>query len=155
MAAVLPFATAAAAVVSTLGTISQARAASSASKYNAALNEQNARIANEQAASAAEQQRISNYRKLGSIRAGYGASGVTNDGSPMDVLADSFTQGEYDVQNIIYQGKLRAAGYQNNASLDRADAKNSMKSGYINAASTALLGGKKTYDSFDDAGYFD
>lgn len=141
-------------VMSVMGQLSQASAASSAAKYNAGINQQNARIATEQAASAAEQQRIDNYRKLGSIKAGYGASGVTNDGSPMDVLADSFTQGEYDVQNIIYQGKVRAAGYQNNASLDIAQGKNAKKSGYINAASDALLGGKKSYDSFKDAGYF-
>lgn len=154
MAAVIPFITAAATVVSTLGAISSAKAESNAAKYNAAIADQNAKLAKEQAASNAEQQRIDNYRKIGKIKAGYGASGVTQDGSPMDVLADAYTQGEYDVQAILYEGNVKAAGYTNTASLDRASASNAMKSGYINAASTALLGSKKSYDSFKDAGYF-
>jgi hypothetical protein len=149
MTAVLPILTT---VMSVMGSLSSAKAESNAAKYNASIASQNAKIANEQAASQAEQQRISNYRKLGSIRANYGAAGVTSDGSPMDVLADSYTQGEYDVQSIIYQGKVRAAGYQNTAALDTAAASNAKKSGYINAASSALLGGKKALDS---AGMFD
>lgn len=150
-----PFLLAAAVGMQTVSAISQANAASSASKYNASVAAANAKIATDQANSAAEQQRIDNYRKLGSIRAGAGASGIAaTSGSPMDVLADSYTQGEYDVQSILYNGSVRAAGYTNQSSLDTATSKNQTKAGYMNASTALLSGGAKAYSSFDDAGYF-
>lgn len=152
MAAAIPYITAAAAVVSTVGAIQQASAASKADKYNAAIASQNAQIAGDQAQSALAQQQQDAVRKFGSIKAGYGASGVTSSGSPMDVLADSFTQSELDANTIIYNGKLRAAGYTNTASLDTASASNDMTAGYTKAASSALLGTTKTYDAFDTVG---
>lgn len=151
-AAAIPYLTAAAAVVSTIGAIQQASAASSADKYNAAIATQNAQIATDQANTQLAQQQQDAVRKFGSIKAGYGASGVTSDGSPMDVLADSFTQSEMDANTIIYNGKLRAAGYTNTASLDTASASNAMTAGYTKAASTALLGATKTDEAFNTVG---
>lgn len=144
--------TAVAAVVSTVATISQASAASKADKYNAAVATQNSQVATDQADMSLQTQQTDAYRKLGSIKAAYGASGVTTDGSPMDVLADSFTQSELDANTIIYNGKVKAAGYTDTANLDSAAASNATKAGYLNAASTALTGGAKTAQSYNDVG---
>lgn len=137
--------TAVATGIQVVGALQQASAASKADKYNAAVATQNAQIAKDQADMQLRQQQTDSYRKLGAIKAGYGASGVTSDGSPMDILADSYTQSELDASTIVYNGKVRAAGYTNSANLDRAAASNATTAGYMDAASKALTGGTKTY----------
>lgn len=142
-------------IFSAVGSIQQGNAQAKADKYNAAVATQNAQIAKDQAAANLSQQQTDAYRKLGAIKAGYGASGIGTSGSPMDVLADSFTQSELDANTIIYNGKIKAAGYTNTANLDNASAANARSAGYTNAASSLLLGGAKAYGSADKAGYFD
>lgn len=141
--------TAVSAVVGVAGAIGQGQAASKADKFNQQVAQQNAQAASDQAAMQLKQQQISAQRQIGAAKAGYGASGVTTSGSPMDVLADSYTQSEMDANTIIYNGKLKAAGYTNQANLDKAAASDATSAGYVNAASSALLGGVKTYKSHD------
>lgn len=152
IAPIIPFITAAATGLSVLSSIQQASAASKADKYNANVARGNAQIATDQAQQQLRQQQIDAYRKFGTIKAGYGASGVTSDGSPMDVLADSYTQSELDANTIIYNGKVRAAGYTNSANLGDANATNARKAGYATAASDVLLGTTKTYQAYDSVG---
>lgn len=144
--------TAVSTAVGVAGAIQQSNAASKADKYNAAVAQQNAQAASDQANSQLQQQQRTAYKQLGAQKAAYGASGVTSDGSPMDVLSDSYTQSELDANTIIYNGKLRAAGYTNQANLDSANASNATTAGYTNAASKALLGGVKTYQAYDSVG---
>jgi hypothetical protein len=151
----LPLAlTIASTVVSTVGAIQQGNAQADADRYNASVNRQNAAIAQQQGDAALAQQKQDSYRKLGAIKAGYGAAGVTGDGSPMDVLADSFTQSELDANTITYNARVRAAGYQNSANLDESSASNARTAGYTRAASNALLGGSRVYSAGYDAGYW-
>lgn len=144
--------TAAAAVVSTVGAIQQANSASAADKYNAQVAQQNASIASTQAQSQLQQQQTDAYRKLGAIKAGYGASGVTSDGSALDVLGDSYTQSELDANTIIYNGKLKSLGYQNQAALDNSRASNDLTAGAFKASSALLGGASKTYSAYDSVG---
>lgn len=141
-------------VVSTVGAISSAKAQSNAASYNAELARQNATIAEQQSAEALQRQQQDTYRKLGAIRSSYGASGVGTDGSPMDVLMDSYTSSALDAETTKYQYKLKALGYQNDANLDDANAANATKAGVVNATSTLLSGGSKTYSAGKDAGYW-
>ena len=150
MAAAVPYLAAAATVVSTVGAISSAKAQSDAMNYNADLARKNATIADQQSAEAMRRNEQDTYRKLGALRAGYGASGVGTDGSPMDVLADSYTNAALDAENTKYQYKLKSIGYQNDANLDSANADNAMKSGYVNAASRALLGAAQTGQAYNN-----
>ena len=152
MAVAIPFIVAAAAVASTVSAIQQSSAASKADKYNAAVAGQNAQIATDQANMQLQQQQTDTYRKLGALKAGYGASGVTNSGSPLDVLADSFTQSELDANTIIYNGKVRSAGYTNSANLSNASAANAKTAGYTKAASSMLLGATNSYSAFNTVG---
>jgi hypothetical protein len=147
-AAAIPYLTAGAAIVSTIGAIQQANSASNADKYNAKVAQQNAQLATQNGQLQLQQQQTDAYRKLGAIKAGSGASGVTTDGSPMDILADSYTQSELDANTIIYNSKIKANGYTNSAELDLSAASDAKTAGYTKAASNALLGGTKTYDSF-------
>jgi hypothetical protein len=134
----------AAAGVSAVASISQGMAASEAAKRNADIARRNAVIAQQQAAADAEAQQRASGQALGRARAAYGASGVTSEGSPLDVLASSASLAELDRQNILYKGKLRAMGYQDTAAADDASASNYLMQGYLGAA-TALGKGAANY----------
>lgn len=133
--------TAVSAVGAITGAISQSRAA----KFNAQLAERNAVIAGQQTQAELAMQRRHAAKAIGGMRAAYGASGVAMEGSPLDVLEDSVAQAELERQNIGYQGVLRAQGYQVDASLSRAGARNAAAGGYMNAASSLLSGGAQIY----------
>lgn len=150
MAAAIPFIALAFTVVST---ISQAQAAKKEANYNAAISERNAGIARDQAAADAEAQGRFARQKIGAARAAYGASGVTQEGSPIDVLAMSAANAELDRQNILYKGELRATGYQDTANLDRMRGSSAVKRGYGEAASSILTGAGKYYSNKPQTGY--
>lgn len=134
------------AVVAAVGAMSQAASARSAAKYNASIAERNAVVARQQAAVNEDAQRRAAYRALGRMRAGYGAAGVTVEGSPLDVLEDSAAEAELDALNIRYKGELTAMGYQDEATLQRMRGKAAMTAGIFKAGS-ALLGGAGAYYS--------
>lgn len=138
----------AATAVTAVGAISSGMAASDAAERNAAINARNAEIATQQGNADAAQQKRINELRMGSIRAGYGASGVGAEGSPLDVLASSAAQGELDVQNIKYNASLKSMGYTDNAGADQARASGAMSSGIYNAAGIALSGGTKAYGMY-------
>ena len=149
MAAALPFLSIAGTAMSVIGTLSQSRAQSQAAGYNAQISERNAQIALDQGAAELKQTKHANALRLGSIRAGYGASGISSsEGSPLDVLESSVMQAALEEQNVMYNANLRAQGYEDNASLSRTQAKNTMKGGMFAAAGQALMGGAKAYDMY-------
>lgn len=131
---------AAGAAVSAMGSISQGKAQAQAAGYNAQIAERNATIARQQAGADAETQRRNSMRAIGAMRANYGASGVTLEGSPMDVLESSAAEAKLDEMNIRYKGELRAIGYKDEAALDRASAKTAKQQGLMGATS-AIVGG--------------
>lgn len=108
------------AIGSAVGSIQQSNAQSNAAQYNADVAERNATIAQQQAKADADAQRRHALVKIGAARAMYGASGVALEGSPLDVLQNSAINAELDNQTILYKGKLRALGYTDSATLDRA-----------------------------------
>lgn len=130
----------AAAATQAIGSIAAASSQSNASRYNAQLADRNATVATQQGEVAAEQQRRVNQMRLGSIQAGYGASGVTMEGSPLDVLAESASQAELEAQNIKYNASLKAMGYGDQAALDRSSAANAETAGMYSAAGSLLTG---------------
>lgn len=121
--------------------IQQGNAARKQGEYNAAVATRNAGVARDQAnADASAQQRLA-YQKMGAARAGYAASGITNEGSPLDVLSMSAANAELDKQNILYKGELRAMGYEDTGALDLARGKAAQKQGYVKAASAVFMAG--------------
>ena len=140
MAVAIPFIMIAGAAISAYGAIQSAQAQKAASQYNAALNERNATIATQQAEADVQMHRRQVAQQEGAIIAGYGASGVTLEGSPLDVLAMSETQAALDEKTIRYRANLKAMGYHDNATLDRMAGKTAEQQGYLNAASQFLTG---------------
>lgn len=128
----------AAAAVSAVGAISQAAAASNAADFNATIAQQNADIARQQGAADQERQKRLAIKALGDITAGYGASGVSMEGSPLDVLAESARQAELDYQTIGYNAELKAMGYTNTATLEQYKGQAAETAGYLQAGSSLL-----------------
>lgn len=129
------------------GTVQQANAASDAASYNAQAAEAQAKTARSQAAYEALRHRRQSEQHLGAIRAGYARSGVTLDGSAVDILGSSAMEAEADNMLIEYGGMLRASGFQNQADVDRLSGRTRRDAGYLTAASTALAGGYDAYSS--------
>lgn len=131
-------------VVSAVGAIRQGQAQAASSNYNAAISTQNEQIAESQSVAAGEAQSRDAQRKMGSMVAAYGASGVQgSDGSPADVLADSARSMALDALTLKYNYKLRGLGFHNQAQLDSANANNSRTASYFSAAGTMFSGGSR------------
>jgi len=126
--------------ISAVGAIQQGNAANKAAKYNAAVAEGNAAAARRDAAENARRQRRLNRKAAGTLR--------NRDFVAMDVLEDEVKEGELKALDLLHGGEVQAAGFQNNATLERMRGKAAQKAGYMNAAGTLLSGGAKAAGGF-------
>lgn len=149
MAAALPFIMIASTVFSVMSALNQGQAQNQAAQTNAAINDQNATIARQNAADKNVMNQRDNIMRLGAVRAAQGKSGGAGDsGSVLDVLGDVAAQGELDKQYTSYQGELQARGYTNTAALDRQSGQNAVTGSYFKAGSELLGGGAKVSDYY-------
>ena len=128
------------AAVGVVSSLSQAQQQKSAAKYNEKLAENQAVGARQEAAAAADRQQRQSAKTIGTMQASYAASGVSTEGSPLEVLEESARNAELDRLTILWNGESRAQGYQNTAELERSRGKNAMASGYLSAAGSAMKG---------------
>jgi hypothetical protein len=127
--------------VSAFGSLMQGQSQAQSSEYNAAIQRQNAIIAQQQSQAAVEAQQRNAARTIGTMVANYGASGVQVDsGSPLDVLADSARMAELDKLTTQYNYQLKAMGYDQQANLADMNAQSATTSSLINAGATAVKG---------------
>lgn len=103
---------------SALGVDAEAQAA----EYNAGIADQNAVLTRQQYAEQERRYRDQSRLELGEIVARYGASGVTLDGSPMDVLEASARNAELNALTLRHEGEVKALAYTNDAALSRYQA---------------------------------
>lgn len=146
MAFAIPYVIIAGAGMAAVGAIQQGKAAKAAAEFNARVAEQNSQIVHEQTLQEVRQFDREQYLRVGAIRAAHGKSGgVANEGSVLDILADTAAQGEIQRQDIVYQGALAERGFQNTAALDRFEGKNAERQGYMRAGAELLKGGASAY----------
>ena len=126
-------------VMSVFGQIKKGSTESSAAKYNARVNEQNAEIARQQTTADLEKAERDKKIRIGKNIARAGASG-TGLMSYSDLIAGNAAEEELDILTIKHAGQLKEIGYTNSASLDRVSAKNAKSSGLIKAGTAALQG---------------
>jgi hypothetical protein len=126
--------------VSAVGAIQQGKAAQASAKFNADMMSRNAQIARQQAAAEEEKHRRLTYMRQGAARAAYGASGVSIEGSPLDILEQSAAQEELDALNIRYRGEIGAQSAEGQADLSLMRGESAMSAGYMGAGSSILLG---------------
>lgn len=125
-------------IMSAQGQMSAAAGSAEAYNYNAQVDENNAKQAILISAEQERQQRIYGRKQIGQMRTAYGASGVTVEGSPTDVLAESMAAAELDALNTRFAGQSKAVNFRNSATLNRINARNVRSAGETNAAATLL-----------------
>lgn len=130
------------------GALKQGQAAQQAAQYNAAIAERNADISRQQAEAEALQIDREGRQRAGAIRAAAGASGITLEGSVLDVLADTVAQGELEKQNAMYVGNLRAMSYEEDAALELRSGKTARKASFYEAGAALLSGGAQGYTQY-------
>lgn len=137
------------AAVSAAGAYSQGQAGKAAASYNATLRERDATVALNQSSQDAIQMRARTDQFHGALVASYGASGVSSDeGSPMDALRMSAANAKLDEGMILYKGRLKALGYHDDATLNRIAGRTAEEQGYLNSASSLLVGGGRTMATY-------
>ncbi len=127
-----------AAAVAAASAISSAQQQKASAKYNEKVANQQAVAAQQEAAANAERQRRVAQKNIGSMQATYAASGVSLEGSPLEVLEQSARNAELDRLNILWSGETRSQGYRATAGLEGARASNASTSGYLSAAGSLL-----------------
>ncbi len=142
MAATAPVFLAAGAGVSALGAISEGKAKSRAYGIQADIDERNAGIALDQGEADVVTLRKNIYRTVGAQRAANAASGLAAS-DVLDVIAETNTEGELDVQRRRREATLEAEGLRTQANLNRFYGKQARRAGYVGAASTSLLAAGK------------
>ena len=104
-----------------------ARANAAAAQFNAQVAFENAQITEQQKQVALEAQDRKAARTIGSMVASYGASGVrVDDGTPLDVLADSVATATLDRLTLAYNYDLKIRDYQNQGRLNQMNAANGL-----------------------------
>ena len=131
-------------VFSAFSAIQQGSAAKSAADYNAALYERNAQITRQNAQIQEERQRRMAAMRAGANRAAIGGSGVTVEGSALDLLESNAAQEELDALMIRWNADNTATGMEANAELERRSGRNARTSSFTGAGSALLLGGART-----------
>lgn len=126
-----------------LGTLNQGKSDKYAGEYNAQVAQQNAAYTLQQSAEEERRSRVLSGKAIGDIRANYGASGVTSDGSVLDVLEESAANAELDALTIRAEGRAKYAGYLNEADMSLYSGKNKYNAAKVTAAGYLVSGGEK------------
>ena len=158
MPAALPFIAAGSAILGTgLGVISSIRQGSAQSaalksqaagaRYNQQVAEMNAQAVENASAYQTQLQREKNQRLLASQKVGYGKAGVTMEGTPLEVMADTAADQEkdiiaqrynYDIQAWRYRSQAGQYGFEADRSMSMASG--ATTAGYLGAGTTLLTG---------------
>lgn len=112
-----------------------------AGEANARISDAGARTSLLQAASEENKLRREADLMTGAQVAATGASGVTSDGSPTDVIFDSKRNAELDALNARYSGQVKAVGLRNQARIQRQQGTQALAAGIIKGTSTMLKAG--------------
>lgn len=137
----IPYAVAAA------GAVYQARGQAANAKYAAAIDDQNAKLARQQASAAEELQRRQGAQVMGNVRASAVESGFDpNAGTLLNIQTKTAGEIELDALTTRYRGELEGLGLTQSAAANRANARTATTQGYLNAAGTLAQGAAKYWE---------
>jgi hypothetical protein len=97
----------------------QAEQQTQAGLQNASVMENEASRVEQEARERASRMRTENERMLGRQRAQYGKAGVTSEGSPLAIMADSAGLMELAVSDELYRADMERQGYLRKAQVER------------------------------------
>lgn len=134
---------AASGALSAAGALYEGQAAYKAGQMNAGMLRLKASQIRQQA-QYEEQQSLVNARKIvGDMKANYGASGITQEGSPLDMMEESIKNANQDAMNIKYRGEMDARNSEFQAGMAEFQGASARRSSYFQAAGALLGGGTK------------
>lgn len=117
-----------------------------AATYNAEVEQQKAATSTLEAQAAATQQDQQNRRNIATQKAQFASAGVdVGQGTPLDVMSDTATQGELSKQLILYRGKTQTLTAQEQSVLDQNQATTAIQAGDIKAGSSLLSTAASAY----------
>lgn len=127
--------------VSVYGQVEQAKTAKAMGKYNAKLAENQARQTEMDAAENIRRKRRENKRLLATQRSRYAKAGVLEEGTPLELLAE--TAGNLEMETLDYDRQQRQAalGLRAQGAADLAMGANQARAAYIGAGTSLLQGG--------------
>lgn len=126
---------------SAVGQIKQGAAAQKAAEYNAAVQNNNAILAERQGEYEAKLHRADAAKHIGAMRAQFAASGLDiNSSSAFDVLEESLMNAERDNLMIKHNAKVRATGLRSDAGLTLYEGQQRKAAAGWAAAGTSLQG---------------
>ena len=146
-------------VLGTVSSVQQGKQQQAMYNYQAKVAEENAKIANKNAATErqtgieeARLQRMKTLQAVGSQQAAMAANGMdVTQGTSLDIIEDTAAMGELDALQIQTNYERKAQSYEaqannfnNQASMDVIAGKNAYKAGQIKAVQTGLNGVSKT-----------
>ena len=149
-------------VVGGVSSYQQGKAQQAQYNYQAKVNEENAKIAQENANVQRQQgieearlQRMKAIQTIGSQQTAMAANGVdVTSGTSVDVIADTAAMGELDALQTQYNYESKARGYEvqagnfkNQGNLDVIAGKNAYSAGKMNAISAGVKGLGETSNS--------
>lgn len=124
----------------------KADAAQESTNYNIALADVNKKMIADQTDFAVFRHTDAVQRVLGSQRAGYAGSGVTMEGTPLNVAMDTATQGEIDRLAIVYGGDVKQAGLDSEKATTRFRGQMAESGAQLQMTKTILGGASQQYD---------
>ncbi len=142
--------------VQAAGAFEKGNASAASAQFNQRISNYNATVTTQEGQIVEQQVRQAGARSIGQMRANIGASGLSSDGSALDILQESAYNAEMDALNTRYNYATKAQAYRMGGELQGMEAKNDKTAGINNAASILMSGyGKARQQSQSDAGYGD
>jgi len=126
--------------VSTVGTLYQGVSAQRSGQYNAAVAREEAKTEKVLTDIEIQKHRRAVSKLKGSQIARYGASGVTLEGSPLLVMADTAAEAELDEALIKYGGAATSRALESEAYLAKQHGRESLYGSGLKAGATLLTG---------------
>lgn len=127
-------------VLSAVGSISEGQAEAKTGRARARLLSREAARRQETAQAEASDFRRRNRRVLAAQRAGFAASGVSGDGTPLLVGGDTAEEIELQAQRILVSGLADATGLAFESRAEKRRASGAATRGFLSAGSTLLTG---------------
>jgi hypothetical protein len=128
-------------LLSTFGSLYAGAMESATLTAQSNIQNQNAQLDIEAGASNAARSQIISGQKIGAIQGAAAASGVTQSGSVLSIMAASSMNAEMDRQNVLYGEQVKAVQEENQASMDAYGAQSAQQGSYFKAAGGAVGAG--------------
>ena len=130
--------------VAVYGQMEAAKTAKEMGEYNAKLAESQAAQVDMDARESIRRRREQNRKFMGSQRTAYAKSGVTIEGSPLEVMAETSGILELEALDASRQASQQSLALKGQAAYDRRVGSNQARAAYIGAGSSLLSGAANT-----------